>query len=223
MQHWEILFKKAVKQLKAGKLSNSSWSFGGGTAMMLRLNHRISKDIDIFLPDLQLLGHVSPRVNDGVEASRYDEQQNFIKLYFPEGEVDFIASPAVTQIKPFFREVAGVYAYVDDPVEIVSKKIMYRADEFKLRDMFDLALVYDRLKADLLKVAPILAPKVESLTNRINHWEASEQLETKFREIDILDGGRTIRGQELEICRRCLNDIILHKDRPLEFDAGLSR
>ena len=222
MQHWEYLFKKAVKQLKAGKLSNSSWSFGGGTALMLRLNHRHSKDIDIFLPDRQLLGHVSPRLNDAVEVQEFAEQGNFIKLYFPEGEVDFIASPAVTQIKPFFREVAGVYAYVDDPVEIVSKKIMYRADEFKLRDMFDLALVYDRLKADLLKVAPILAPKVESLTNRINHWEASEHLETKFREIDILDGGRKVRGQELEICRQCLNDILLHKGRPLEINAGLS-
>ncbi|MDR2934570.1 MAG: nucleotidyl transferase AbiEii/AbiGii toxin family protein [Candidatus Adiutrix sp.] len=48
MRQWENLFKKAVKQLKAGKLSNGSWSFGGGTALMLRFNHRYSKDIDIF-------------------------------------------------------------------------------------------------------------------------------------------------------------------------------
>jgi hypothetical protein len=49
MQLWEILFKAAVKQLKAAKLPISSWTFGGGTALMLRFNHRQSKDIDIFL------------------------------------------------------------------------------------------------------------------------------------------------------------------------------
>jgi len=216
MQLWETLFKKAVDQLKAGKLSNGSWSFGGGTALMLRLNHRVSKDIDIFLPDRQLLGYVSPRVNDGVEAREYDEQENFIKLYFPEGEVDFIASPAITPIKPFLREVAGVYAYVEDPVEIVAKKIIYRADNFKPRDIFDLAVVSDRFKADVLKMAPFVAPKVETLTNRINQLEAQGQLEPQLLNMEILDGGRKVRGQELKICRRFLNDILFHKDRLLE-------
>jgi len=214
MQHWEYLFKKAVKQLKAGKLSNSSWSFGGGTALMLRLNHRHSKDIDIFLPDRQLLGHVSPRLNDAVEVQEFAEQGNFIKLYFPEGEVDFIASPAVTPVKPILREVAGVYAYVEDPVEIAAKKIIYRADNFKPRDIFDLAVVYDRLKDDFLKIAPLIAPKVEILTNRINHLKSLGQLETQFNDLEILDGGRKVRGQELEICRQCLSDILIYKDQP---------
>ncbi|CCV09576.1 hypothetical protein MESS2_p70010 [Mesorhizobium metallidurans STM 2683] len=31
------------------------WSFGGGTAMMIQIGHRKSRDIDIFLDDPQLL------------------------------------------------------------------------------------------------------------------------------------------------------------------------
>jgi hypothetical protein len=37
---------------------------------------------------------------------------------------------------------------MDNPVEIVAKKMIYRADEFKPRDIFDLAVVYQR-KRDL--------------------------------------------------------------------------
>ena len=213
MQPWEILFKTAVKQLEAAKLPISSWTFGGGTALMLRFNHRQSKDIDIFLPDRQLLGYVSPKVNDGVEAQDYTEQELFTKLYLPEGEIDFIASPAITPIKPLLREVAGVQAYVEDPVEIVAKKIIYRADSFKPRDIFDLAVVYDRLKADVLKAAPLIAPKIEALSNRINHWASSGKLEDRLNEMEILDGGLKVRGHELDICRQCLNDIHLHKDQ----------
>ena len=40
------------------------WSFGGGTVLMRRFRHRVSKDVDIFVPDPQYLGYVSPRLND---------------------------------------------------------------------------------------------------------------------------------------------------------------
>jgi len=220
MRQWEDLFKRAAKQLDAGKLSISSWSFGGGTALMLALNHRYSKDIDIFLPDRQLLAYVSPRVNDGAGAQDYDEHENFTKLYFPEGEIDFIASPAVTPIKPILREIAGVYAYVESPAEILAKKIVYRADNFKPRDIFDLAVAYAHLNADILKVAPLVAPKVEALSNRITQLDSSGQLESQLNDIDILDGGRKVRGHELDICRQCLNDIYIHKDQPLKIESS---
>ena len=31
------------------------WTFGGGTVLMRRYRHRLSKDIDIFLPDPRYL------------------------------------------------------------------------------------------------------------------------------------------------------------------------
>ena len=33
----------------------SDWTFGGGTAMMLQIDHRESHDVDLFIVDPQLL------------------------------------------------------------------------------------------------------------------------------------------------------------------------
>ncbi len=41
-----------------------SWSFGGGTAMMLQIGHRESHDVDIFIDDHQILGFFNPDTND---------------------------------------------------------------------------------------------------------------------------------------------------------------
>jgi predicted nucleotidyltransferase component of viral defense system len=221
MQQWEILFHRAVKQLEYGKLSTKDWTFGGGTALTLMFNHRHSNDIDIFLADRQRLAYVSPRVNDGAgDSQHYVEQARFTRLYFPGGEIDFIAAPAVTPLKPSFRKVFGIYANMENPVEIVAKKKICRADEFKPRDIFDLAVVYQRNKADFLKVAPLLGPKVEPLMNRISLLETSGEFENQINELQILDGGKKIRGHELELCRDCLHEINMRKDEPLSDCLG---
>jgi hypothetical protein len=36
-------------------------AFGGGTAMMLQIDHRESHDVDIFLTDPQLLASLDPQ------------------------------------------------------------------------------------------------------------------------------------------------------------------
>jgi hypothetical protein len=70
-------------------------------------------------------------------------------------------------------------------------------------------------------VAPLLAPKVEALSNRINLLESSGQFDQQINEVEILDGGRSVRGREMDLCRQCMNDIYLRKDKPL--GIGLSR
>lgn len=63
---WEILLKHAFAIIddleKHGGIKNPFWTFGGGTVLMLRHAHRQSKDIDIFVPDPQYLGFVTPRL-----------------------------------------------------------------------------------------------------------------------------------------------------------------
>ena len=98
---WEVLFKRAMRvldtALKIG-VPADDWSFGGGTVLMLKHMHRFSKDIDIFVSDPQYVTAFSPRVNDRAEdeSTLYDEQHQYVKLYFPEGEVDFVASPIIS-------------------------------------------------------------------------------------------------------------------------------
>ena len=74
---------------------------------MFRYRHRRSKDIDIFVPDPQYLGHVTPRLSDLAEtiAADYVEGAGYVKLLRPEGEIDFVASPKATLIKSSSRVV----------------------------------------------------------------------------------------------------------------------
>ncbi|MDR1655991.1 MAG: hypothetical protein LBT47_00330 [Deltaproteobacteria bacterium] len=56
-----------------------------------------------------MLPYVSLRINDGAGDSQdYIEQERFTRLYFPEGEIDFIAVPVVNPLKPSLRKVAGI-------------------------------------------------------------------------------------------------------------------
>jgi hypothetical protein len=131
----EKLFDYARERLSVARLPKNAWSFGGGTVLMLKYNHRFSKDIDIFFRDAQLLSAVSPRINDAAEENilDYAEHTRFTKIQFPDGEVDFIVSPQITNCRPQFEGILGEKVYVDSPVEIVAKKIRFRVDEFKPR------------------------------------------------------------------------------------------
>lgn len=56
---WEILFPHAFTLMDEVRKHGSiepMWTFGGGTVLMLRYNHRFSRDIDLFVPDPQYLG-----------------------------------------------------------------------------------------------------------------------------------------------------------------------
>ncbi len=62
---WTGLLRHAfrlVDEIKLHGTADPFWTFGGGTVLMLRYQHRRSKDIDIFVPDPQYLGYVSPRL-----------------------------------------------------------------------------------------------------------------------------------------------------------------
>lgn len=73
---WRNLFRRAMQLMDhlESVTENPQWTFGGGTVLMLRLNHRHSKDIDLFVPDPQYLGYVNPRISDVAEAIAGDYQ-----------------------------------------------------------------------------------------------------------------------------------------------------
>lgn len=57
---WEVLLANALRlidEISRHGVSDPFWTFGGGTVLMLRYQHRRSKDIDIFVPDPQYLGY----------------------------------------------------------------------------------------------------------------------------------------------------------------------
>jgi hypothetical protein len=110
---WEALFPRALRLVneiqRYGGLANPFWTLGGGTVLMFRYGHRLSKDIDIVVPDPQYLGNVTPRLSDTAAAltEDYTETGSFVKLQFDEGEVDFVAAPNLTDAAWEWWEIQG--------------------------------------------------------------------------------------------------------------------
>ena len=187
---WETLFQRALALIDSVARSGVSfepWSFGGGTVLMRKYRHRFSKDIDIFVPDPQYLGYVSPRLNDTAESMTpdYVEQANFIKLQFPEGEIDFIASAPLTANPTVAETLFGHVVRVETATEIIAKKLWHRGAEFRARDLFDLALVAQKEPQALKEIEPVFRDRRAAVLARIA--SADEQLRDEFAQLELLD------------------------------------
>ena len=107
----QILLERASRILENTSMELADWEIGGGTVLAHYSQHRLSKDIDIFIDDVQKLSSISPRFNDAAEdALDYDEMTNYISLTFPEGKVDFIKCAQTRQ--SFFLSYLGVSYHV---------------------------------------------------------------------------------------------------------------
>lgn len=187
---WESLFDRALRILDAAAahgMPRGTWSFGGGTVLMRRHRHRVSKDIDLFIPDPQLLGFLSPRLNAAAEAltSDYVEQANFLKLYFPEGEIDFVVSGHLTADPILVEPIAGRAVRVEASAEIIAKKVWHRGATFTARDVFDFALVAQREPEALRPLRDILAAQRRVLLDRLTSRE--EALREDFQALQPLE------------------------------------
>lgn len=83
-----------IREVNAEQEIIDHWTFGGGTAMMLQIGHRESRDVDIFLSDPQLLPFLDPQKRDfdfEIQPSDHiGDGTGFLKLAFEFGEIDFI-------------------------------------------------------------------------------------------------------------------------------------
>jgi predicted nucleotidyltransferase component of viral defense system len=185
---WASLLEQAfllMDEVERHGISQPFWTFGGGTVLMLRYRHRLSKDIDIFVPDPQYLGYVSPRLSDVAESvsKDYVEGPGYIKLLCSEGEIDVVASQNLTEPAFELWQLLGRKVRVETAAEIVAKKLWHRGDRATARDLFDLSLVIEREPQTLRQVARHLTrhakPFVEQLHARRSILKAQfEAIET---------------------------------------------
>ena len=144
---WARLLRIAcslIRQVNTEHLIIDAWSLGGGTSMMLQIAHRQSDDIDIFLPDPQLLSYLDPKLRDfkfEIAPSDYQgDGSQFLKLAFDRiGEIDFIVSPALTSAPFMRRKIEGEDVHLESVAEIITMKIHFRGAQIKPRDVFDIA------------------------------------------------------------------------------------
>lgn len=172
---WEVLFPRALRLVdkiqRHGGLADPFWTFGGGTVLMFRYGHRLSKDIDIFVPDPQYLGYVTPRLSDTAASltGDYTETGLFVKLQFEEGEIDFVAASNLTDAPWEWWEIQGRAVRVETAAEVIAKKMYHRGDRATARDLFDLALVIEREPDALKSAAPFLVRNRARFLEQIAH------------------------------------------------------
>jgi hypothetical protein len=144
---WARLFRIAtdlIRQTNARTPVIKYWTFGGGTAMMLQIDHRESHDVDFFVNDPQVLAYLDPKTQDFkfevIPADYTGDGNNFVKIVFTGiGEIDFIVSGAMTDSPTTQREIEGVQTHIETIPEIITKKIFYRGSGIRARDIFDIA------------------------------------------------------------------------------------
>ena len=142
---WRELWPHALGLMRhlEGATFSSEWTFGGGTVLMLRHDHRFSKDIDLFVPDPQYLGYVNPRLGGFAEnlTSEYDESSECIKLQLKAGEIDVVVGKPLTENSYELVDYEGRPIRIETSAEIIAKKMWHRGDQAKARDLFDLCAV----------------------------------------------------------------------------------
>jgi hypothetical protein len=132
------------------------WTFGGGTAMMLQIDHRESRDVDIFLPDAQQLPFLNPQTHEfefEISPTGYDaDGTRSLKLVFGTiGEIDFIVAPTLTSSPTVLGTVDGESIVLETVPEIIVKKIFHRGASLTARDFFDIAAAGEQYEDSLIK------------------------------------------------------------------------
>jgi hypothetical protein len=153
---WDALLRRALASIQTLEDSGFAlryWTFGGGTVLMLRLDHRDSKDIDLFVTDPQVLGYLSPRLAGETvwNTDDYDESANALKLRYNEGEIDIIVAASISDLAPEPYAFDGSQVRLEHPEAIILKKLIYRAADLKPRDIFDTAVVLSSAYGDVLR------------------------------------------------------------------------
>jgi hypothetical protein len=187
---WETLFAHAltvIGEIARHGRADPFWTFGGGTVLMLRYGHRFSKDIDIFVPDPQSLGFVTPRLSEVAESitTDYVEAAGYVKLYLPEGEIDFVAAPNLTTPGFEIETILGQQVRVETSVEIIAKKMWHRGDRITGRDIFDFALIAGREPEALMAAGEWMVRHAGAVFQQLD--ERYAPLKKQFEAVDALN------------------------------------
>ncbi len=161
--------------------------------MMLRIGHRESHDVDIFLSDPQLLSFLDPQKRDFQFEIRPADYQgdgaSFQKIAFKDvGEIDFIVGHASPTTQ---AAVEGEATLLETIPEIIAKKIYYRGSSIKPRDILDIAAAGEQHADSVIEALRSYRNEVEVTLKTIdrlnpdfvNSAMAQLAIEDKFRAI----------------------------------------
>lgn len=190
---WTELFPHALTLMAhlEGVSKHCRWTFGGGTVLMLRIDHRQSKDIDLFVPDPQYLPYVSPRLSDVAEqiTDDYVETAGFVKLNLPQGEIDIVVGASLTPNPYDVVSFHGRDVRVETCAEILAKKFHHRGDKARVRDLFDLCAIALLEPSAIEVAAPFMRRHGKAFLDAIRDNAGAQ--EKQFDEIETISFAST--------------------------------
>jgi len=124
--------------------------------MMLQIDHRESRDVDIFLHDAQQLPFLDPQKRDfefEIQPAAYGgDGTRVLRLVFDRiGEIDFIVAQAMTSSPTVPTVVEGETVLLETIPEIITKKIYHRGSSITPRDIFDIAAAGEQHEDSIIK------------------------------------------------------------------------
>lgn len=205
----ELLLEKAIKILEYANIDNRQWSMGGGTILMLNYHHRLSKDVDIFVSNTQYFNGLSPKLNDVAEdADFYQEGERFISLSYPEGKIDFVKAFQVSDYLPTLKHVFNQNIFVDDDIEIVTKKVFFRGASLHPRDLYDLATVYlGPRRSELVKALINIPEQLQEFHDALQRVGPGFSFSEDYGLDLVLDIPLGLKGREVDICIDLCNEV----------------
>ncbi len=214
LSRWEDLLGEAFKIIDTASRDGDilgGWTFGGGTALMLQIDHRESHDIDLFLDDPQLLPYVEAAVAEmsfqiGVPTYNGDGRGH-LKIAFPEiGEIDFIVTGHVTDEYARERPIIGRDVLLETISEIIAKKVRFRGVRIQPRDVFDIAAACEAGHRG--EIAAVLAedPEAATVTSERLSELSSDYVETVIGQLLIRPAFADLGPRALQIVRQLFKD-----------------
>jgi len=196
--HWPILLDRAMRIIETLP-EDTSWTWGGGTALSIRIDHRLSYDIDIFLSNVDIMllhpsnNKVVKEITKNIQFPGY-----YVKLLFEEGEIDFLTGSTITTPGSTREAISDHDVPLETTSEIIAKKLHFRGSRALARDVFDLEaarrFAYDDFVSGV-KAEPDGARRVSDLIRRkVNRYQKELPLSvnptdkgTAVLDMDLLD------------------------------------
>ncbi|MGU3540898.1 nucleotidyl transferase AbiEii/AbiGii toxin family protein [Methylobacterium sp. A54F] len=180
------------------------WTLGGGTAIAVWIDHRISFDVDLFIAGVPLK-RFTPRHNPGAAAiSRtYQWPGHDLKFERPEGEIDFLSAPLQTEPGYAWTDLEGRRIAVETPEEVLVKKIRFRSARFTARDVFDLAAVA-KLSPELPGILAREVPDALARTLEALDFQAARGTTALARSVIPTAWTRNLAGEAFALGRGAL-------------------
>jgi hypothetical protein len=193
------------------------WSFGGGTAIMLQIDHRESHDVDLFFDDPQILPYLNPETQSIALDRRPDsyggDGTRSLKLtYEGVGEIDFICCGSIVDNPSCPTPIHGRTVALETPAEILAKKVRFRGERFLPRDMFDLAAVAEHYGSDYVITAlnQCGRPACESALSAIERANP-DVVKGSNSQLMVREMTRHLVGRSQDISRDLLKQVLLVK------------